>query len=317
MPNDKGPNAQRIAFFFIHIQLEYLRLYQFVKLEYLRLYQFVKFYYRPQRSWGQGYVFTRVCDSVHRGGLPQCMLGYCHPPRRRHPLAKETPPEGDPPRRRYPLPRKETSQEGGTPRKETPKKETPPAKETPTKETPQEGDPPRRRHPPPRRPPANETPRRKPPRPTPKGKLRGIMSRPTPKGEIEGDQIQAHTQGGNWGGSDPGPHPRGKLRGIRSRPTPKGKIEGGQIQAHTQGGNWGGSDPSSPPHAGIWSMSGRYASYWNAFLLKSASPKKNHFKNRGISVRLRPKFQYFDEQFYKSSSYSIKRFTIRSLTTFR
>ena len=35
----------------------------------------------------------------------------------------------------------------------------------------------------------------------------------------------------------PGPHPRGKLRGIRSRPTPKGEIEGDQIQAHTQGGN--------------------------------------------------------------------------------
>ena len=54
---------------------------------------------------------------------------------------------------------------------------------------------------------------------------------PTPKGEIEGDQIQAHTQGGNGGGSDPGPHQRGKLRGIRSRPTPKGEIEGDQIQA--------------------------------------------------------------------------------------
>ena len=29
---------------------------------------FVQFYYRPQRSCGQGYVFTRVCDSVNRGG---------------------------------------------------------------------------------------------------------------------------------------------------------------------------------------------------------------------------------------------------------
>ena len=28
-----------------------------------------KCYYRPQRSCGQGYVFTRVCDSVHRGGV--------------------------------------------------------------------------------------------------------------------------------------------------------------------------------------------------------------------------------------------------------
>ena len=71
------------------------------------------------------------------------------------------------------------------------------------------------------------------PGPHPRGKLRGIMSSPTPKGEIEGDQIQAHTQGGNWGRSDPGPHPRGKLRGIRSRPTPKGEI--------------GESDPGPPP----------------------------------------------------------------------
>ena len=72
--------------------------------------------------------------------------------------------------------------------------------------------------------------------------------------------LQAHSQGGNWGGSDPGPHPSGKLRGIRSRPTPKGEIEGirsrptpkgeiegDQIQAHTQGGNWGGSEPDPPP----------------------------------------------------------------------
>ena len=39
------------------------------------------------------------------------------------------------------------------------------------------------------------------------------------------------------GGPPPGPHPGGKLRGIRSRPTAKGEIEGDQIQAHTQGGN--------------------------------------------------------------------------------
>ena len=83
---------------------------------------------------------------------------------------------------------------------------------------------------------------------------------------------QAHTQGENWGGSGPGPHPRGKLRGIRSRPTPKREMEGDQIQEHTQGGNWGGSDPGPPPNpreadCGIQSMSGRYASHWNAFLL--------------------------------------------------
>ena len=67
-------------------------------------------------------------------------------------------------------PKKETPQEGGAPQAD-----------------PQEGDPPRRR--PPRRNPL--------PGPPPRGKLRGIRSRPTPKGEIEGDQIQAHTQGGN------------------------------------------------------------------------------------------------------------------------
>ena len=33
-------------------------------------------FYRPQRSWGQGYVFTRVCDSVHwGGGIPACIAG--------------------------------------------------------------------------------------------------------------------------------------------------------------------------------------------------------------------------------------------------
>ena len=48
-------------------------------------------FYGPQRSCGQGYVFTRVCDSVHRGGIsgqtpPQDQAD--HPP----------PQQGDPPR---------------------------------------------------------------------------------------------------------------------------------------------------------------------------------------------------------------------------
>ena len=89
------------------------------------------------------------------------------------------------------------------------------------------------------------------PGPHPRGKLRGIRSRPTPKGEIEGDQIQAHTQGGNEGGSGQGPHPRKKWRGIRCRPTPKGEMEGDEIQAHTQGGNEGGSGPGPHPR-GKW-----------------------------------------------------------------
>ena len=70
---------------------------------------------------------------------------------------------------------------------------------------PLQGDPPRRRHPqgdpPRRRPPQEGVP---PPGLHPRGKLRGIRSRPTSKVEIEGDQIQAHTQEGTLGGSDPG-----------------------------------------------------------------------------------------------------------------
>ena len=149
----------------------------------------------PATKLGQGYVFTGVCDSVHRGGLPQCMLGYTLPPTKETPLPRRTP---------------------------SPTKEDP---------LPHQGDPPPRR-PPLQRDllPSKETP---PPGPHPGGKLRGIRSRPTAKGEIEGDQIQAHTKGGNSGGSDPGPHPRGKFRGIRSRPTPKGEFRG--------------SGPDSPP----------------------------------------------------------------------
>ena len=117
----------------------------------------------------------------------------------------------------------------------------------------------------------------------------GRVSRPTLKGEVEGDLVQAHSQGGNWGGSGPGRQPRGKLRGIWSRPTAKGEIEGDLVQADSQGGNWGGSDPGPQPRGklrGIWSRPtakgevegvyplppadgyccGRYASYWNAFL---------------------------------------------------
>ena len=41
---------------------------------------------------GQGNVFTGVCDSVHGGCLPQCMLGY-HPPEQ-NPTRKQTPAYG-------------------------------------------------------------------------------------------------------------------------------------------------------------------------------------------------------------------------------
>ena len=56
-------------------------------------------YYRPQRSCGQGYVFTRVCDSVHRGGTkenpPTHPWDQGEPPREQ----ADTPPRpGRPPR---------------------------------------------------------------------------------------------------------------------------------------------------------------------------------------------------------------------------
>ena len=60
-------------------------------------------YYWPQRSCGQGYVFTRVCDSVHRGvlqaGRPQA--GRTIPLAERTPQTRQTPPGPG----RHPTPR--------------------------------------------------------------------------------------------------------------------------------------------------------------------------------------------------------------------
>ena len=71
-------------------------------------------FYRPQRSCGQGYVFTCVCDSVHRGGL---RVG-------RSPWAGRTPPGSRPPQAgRNPPPR-----QGEPP---TPGRENPPRADTP------------------------------------------------------------------------------------------------------------------------------------------------------------------------------------------
>ena len=152
--------------------------------------------YRPQRSCGQGYVFTRVCDPVHKGESASVHAGILPP----------VPPEGGMPQRRPPR-RRHPSRRRHPPKKETPRSRHP-KKETPQKEAPHcQGDPPeggnplprrpqRRRHPPKRR---HPLPRRHShlPGPHPRGKLRGIRSRPTTKGEIEGDQVQAHTRGGN------------------------------------------------------------------------------------------------------------------------
>ena len=82
---------------------------------------------------GQGNVFTGVCDSVNRGCLPQCMLGY--------PLGADTSPPGvDTPRSRHPLPRPDTP----FPRPDTaPGTRHPPGPDTPwTRHPPQEQTPP-------------------------------------------------------------------------------------------------------------------------------------------------------------------------------
>ena len=48
------------------------------------------YFYRPQQSCGQGYVFTRVCDSIHRG-----VSGQGDPP-------EQTPPGEQTPQSRHP-----------------------------------------------------------------------------------------------------------------------------------------------------------------------------------------------------------------------
>ena len=67
---------------------------------------FVSHYYRPKRSFGQGNIFTPVCHSVHRGGVParhtppagtpppgrHTPPGQVHPPWQVHPPGRYTPP---------------------------------------------------------------------------------------------------------------------------------------------------------------------------------------------------------------------------------
>ena len=68
-------------------------------------------FYWPQRSCGQGYVFTRVCDSVNRGGSASVHAGIPTP------LGADTPRSKHPP-------------------EQTPRKQTPPWEQTPPEQTP-------------------------------------------------------------------------------------------------------------------------------------------------------------------------------------
>ena len=49
-------------------------------------------YYRPQRSCGQGNIFTPVCHSVHREGSASVHAGIPTPPRTRSPQSRHPSP---------------------------------------------------------------------------------------------------------------------------------------------------------------------------------------------------------------------------------
>ena len=76
------------------------------------VFMFREYIYRPQRSCGQGNIFTPVCHSVHRGeGVSASVhAGIPHPPEQTPPRAEtpleHTPPPWSthhPPRSRHPL----------------------------------------------------------------------------------------------------------------------------------------------------------------------------------------------------------------------
>ena len=90
--------------------------------------------YRPQRSCGQGYVFTRVCDSVHRGVSRQ---GEPPPP-----PTRQTPPRT----RQTPNPQDQADPHPPDQADPPPGRETPPDRQTP----PGQGAPPGPGRPPPR-----------------------------------------------------------------------------------------------------------------------------------------------------------------------
>ena len=71
----------------------------------------------PATKLGKVMFFTPVCDSVHEGGLPQCMLGYHLPGT---PLGPGTPPPSRHPRPRVDTPWEQTPLGPGTPQEQTP-----------------------------------------------------------------------------------------------------------------------------------------------------------------------------------------------------
>ena len=171
-------------------------------------------FYRPQRSCGQAYVFTRVCDSVHRGGLRADPPGPGrHPPSRQNPprtrqtpLGRENPPgPGRTPRTRQNPWQGEPAPPPGTRQTPPPGRENPPSRTRQTHPPWDQADPPSRENPP---------------------------TRQNPPGT-----------------SQTPPHRR-TSPGRENPPPPAGA----------------GRPPRREEDCSMRSMSGRYASYWNAFL---------------------------------------------------
>ena len=95
----------------------------------------VAFNYRPQRSCGQGNIFTPVCHSVHRGGVSASVHAGIPPP------LEQTPPPG------VDTPQEQTPPLGAdTPQEQTPPEQTPTplgvdTPHPPGADTPREADP--------------------------------------------------------------------------------------------------------------------------------------------------------------------------------
>ena len=119
-------------------------------------YEDCNYYYRPQRSCGQGYVFTRVCDSVHGGGGVSGEPPWTRenpPPRHQgDPLDQGEPPrdQADPPDQGDTPPGTRQTPPPPGPRRPPPLpptcSETPPGPGRPPQD---QGDPPGRENPPP------------------------------------------------------------------------------------------------------------------------------------------------------------------------
>ena len=84
-------------------------------------------FYRPQRSCGQGNIFTPVCNSVHRGGSASVHAGIPHPSPQTRPPQDQTPPEQTPPW-------EQTHPPTRPPGPDTPLEQTPLGADTPPRE---------------------------------------------------------------------------------------------------------------------------------------------------------------------------------------